>query len=272
VPVEPLHPVAVTVDGMARSSDLDCHPFLSHPGVLAFAHRGGTGEWPENTMAAFAHAVGLGFTYLETDVHLTADGTVVAFHDRSLDRMSDSAGLISELTWDEVSRARVGGTEGIPRLSDLLEAFPAARVNIDPKDDAVVDALVGVIRDHDALARVCIGAFSDRRLQRCRDLLGPELCTSAGPGATARFRLANFGISFSAPPWRCLQVPVRSRGVRIVDRRFVEHAHRMALQVHVWTIDDPDEMHDLLDLGVDGLMTDRPAVLRDVLVERDQWA
>ena len=119
---------------------------------------------------------------------------------------------------------------------------------------------------------VCIGAFSDRRLQRCRDLLGPELCTSAGPGATARFRLANFGISFSAPPWRCLQVPVRSRGVRIVDRRFVEHAHRKALQVHVWTIDDPDEMHDLLDLGVDGLMTDRPAVLRDVLVERDQWA
>jgi glycerophosphoryl diester phosphodiesterase len=272
MPVGPFLRATGTVEGMVPPSGADSHPFLTHPGVLAFAHRGGTGDWPENTMAAFAHAVDLGFTYLETDVHLTADGIVVAFHDSSLDRVSDSVGLISGLSWDEVSQARVGGTEGVPRLSDLFEAFPAARVNIDPKDDAVVDALVEVIRDHDALARVCIGAFSDRRIERCRDLLGAGLCTSAGPGATARFRLANFGIPFSAPPWRCLQVPVRSRGVRIVDRRFVEHAHRMALQVHVWTVDDPDEMHALLDLGVDGLMTDRPAVLRDVLFERDQWA
>jgi glycerophosphoryl diester phosphodiesterase len=250
----------------------DLHPFLQHPGVLAFAHRGGTGDWPENTMSAFAHAVGLGFTYLETDVHLTADGVVIAFHDNSLDRVSDSVGLISELSWEEVSRARISGTEGVPRLTDLLTAFPGARVNIDPKDDAVVEALVEVIKAHDALDRVCIGAFSDRRLERCRELLGAGLCTSAGPSATARFRLANFGVPFHSPPWHCLQVPVRSAGVRIVDRRFVEHAHRMALQVHVWTVDSPEEMHDLLDLGVDGLMTDCPAVLRDVLLERGQWA
>ncbi len=127
----------------------DLHPFLQHPGVLAFAHRGGTGDWPENTMSAFAHAVGLGFTYLETDVHLTADGVVIAFHDSSLDRVSDSVGLISELSWEEVSRARISGTEGVPRLTDLLAAFPGARVNIDPKDDAVVEALVEVIKAHE---------------------------------------------------------------------------------------------------------------------------
>ncbi len=256
---------------MASHIGAGIHPFLQHPGVLAFAHRGGTGDGPENTMVAFRHSVELGYNYLETDVHLTADGVVVAFHDDSLDRVTDSKGLISKLSWEQVAQARVGGTETIPRLADLLQAFPGVRINIDPKEDSVVEALAEVIQQHEALDRVCIGAFSDNRLAICRNLLGAGLCTSAGPGATARFRLSNFGFPFHAPPWHCLQVPVRSKGLKIVDRRFVEHAHRLGLQVHVWTIDHPKEMHDLLDLGVDGIMTDRPIVLRDVLLERGQW-
>ncbi|MBC8195458.1 MAG: glycerophosphodiester phosphodiesterase [Acidimicrobiia bacterium] len=257
---------------MARSDERRLHPFLDHSGVLAFAHRGGTGDWPENTMAAFGHAVSLGYSYLETDVHLTSDGVVVAFHDDSLDRVTDRQGLISELSWKEVSEARVGGTEAVPRLVDLLGAFPDAKINIDPKDDPVVGPLASLLLDHDALDRVCIGAFSDRRLDRCRKLMGAGLCTSAGPRATARFRLANFGLPFPMPPWRCLQVPIRSSGIRVVDERFVRHAHRLGLQVHVWTVDDPVEMGHLLDLGVDGIMTDVPAVLRAVLVEREMWA
>ncbi|HIM84911.1 MAG TPA: glycerophosphodiester phosphodiesterase, partial [Acidimicrobiia bacterium] len=140
------------------------HPFLDHPGILAFAHRGGTGAWPENTLAAFRHAVGLGYRYLETDVHLTADGAVVAFHDDSLDRLTDRTGRIADLSWDEVSEARVAGTQPVPLLAELLDEFPEACINIDPKHDAVVEPLARVLRDAGALRRVCIGAFSDRRI------------------------------------------------------------------------------------------------------------
>ncbi len=162
------------------------HPFLDHPGTLAFAHRGGAEEYPENSLASFRHAVDLGYRYLETDVHATRDGVVLAFHDNTLDRVTDRSGQVADLPWSEVSGARIAGREPIPLLSELLEEFPEARINIDPKDDRVVEPLVDLIRDHGALHRVCLGAFSDRRLARCRSLLGPAVCTSAGPLAVAR--------------------------------------------------------------------------------------
>ena len=145
------------------------------------------------------------------------------------------------------------------------------KINIDPKDDNVVDPLVEVLREHDALDRVCLGSFSDRRLRRCRELLGPGLCTSAGPLAVSLVRLSSFGLPTGRPSAQCLQVPVRQGRIPIVDRRFVGHAHDRDLQVHVWTIDDPIEMHRLLDLGVDGIMTDQPSLLRSVLIEREDW-
>ena len=249
------------------------HPvaFLDHPGILAFAHRGGAGDWPENTMPAFRHAVGLGYRYLETDVHATADGVVVAFHDDSLDRVTDRMGRIADLAWTEVSQARVGGQEPIPLLTELLEEFPETRINIDPKHGSVVEPLANALLATNAVERVCVGAFSDRRLARMRELLGPGLCTSAGPRATSRFRASTWGAPLGPVPYRCLQVPVRFGPIRVVDRRLVVEAHRRSLQVHVWTIDDPYEMGRLLDLGVDGLMTDRPELLREVLIERGLW-
>jgi glycerophosphoryl diester phosphodiesterase len=247
------------------------HPYLDHPGTLAFAHRGGTEVHPENSLAAFRHAVDLGFAYLETDVHATADGVVIAFHDVALDRVTDRSGRISDLSWAEVAEARIDGTQPIPLLEDLFTAFPGVRINIDPKDDRVVDPLVDVLRNHGAMERVCLGSFSDRRLRRCRDLMGPGLCTSAGPLAVARVRLSSLGLPTGRPAARCLQVPVRQSGIPLVDQRLVGHAHRRGLQVHVWTIDDPDEMHRLLDLGVDGIMTDQPSLLRSVLIDRDDW-
>jgi glycerophosphoryl diester phosphodiesterase len=253
------------------------HPWLEHTGPLAFAHRGGTESAPENSLAAFAAAVSVGFRYLETDVHLTVDGVVVATHDERLERVADAGGAIAEMTWSEVRRARLGGTEPIPTFEELLEAFPHQRFNVDPKSDAVVDALVATLVRLDAVHRVCIGAFSDERLARVRTALGPDVCTSAGPRETARLVAASKvpGAARRAGAGRtgyqCLQVPVRHRGVELVTRRFVETAHARGAQVHVWTIDDPAEMHRLLDLGVDGLMTDRPSVLRSVLEARGEW-
>jgi glycerophosphoryl diester phosphodiesterase len=254
-------------------------PVLEHDGILAFAHRGGAGSWPENTMPAFEAAVGLGYSYVETDVHLTADGVLVAFHDESLDRVTDRTGRISDLPWSEVAKARVtppatgsSAPAGIPRLDDLLGTWPQLRVNIDPKHDASVGELVSVLRRTGSEDRVCIGAFSDRRLARVRALTDHRVCTSLGPLAVARLRAASLGAPLGTFAAGCAQVPRKSAGRALVDPRFIAAAHRRGLQVHVWTIDEPAEMDDLLDMGVDGIMTDRPAILKEVLQRRQSWA
>jgi glycerophosphoryl diester phosphodiesterase len=250
------------------------HAFLDHPGPIAFAHRGGAGEFPENTMAAFEHAVRLGYRYLETDVHVTRDGVLLAFHDHVLDRVTDRHGTIATSSWAEIRAARIAGTHAIVRLDELLDAFPDQRFNIDPKHDAAVDPLADLIARANALDRVCVASFSDARLARVRNLLGPSLCTGAGPREIARLRLASAGMplrSRGSAPAPCAQIPRRVRRVPLAERRFVAHAGRAGTAVHVWTVDDPDEMRALLDLGVTGIMTDRPAVLRDVLLARGEW-
>jgi glycerophosphoryl diester phosphodiesterase len=250
-------------------------PFLDSPGVLAFAHRGAhgpdAGGLPENTMAAYEAAVGLGYRYVETDVHLTADGVLVAFHDGRLDRVTDRTGKIADLPWSEVRRARLTDGEGVPLFEDLLGSWPDLKVNVDPKADAAVEPLATVIERTASLDRVGAGSFSGRRLARLRKRLGPGLCTSLGPVDTVRLRVASFGVPVGQLAAACAQVPVRQSGVPVVDRRFVAAAHRRAMQVHVWTIDDRAEMERLIDLGVDGLMTDRPALLKDVLTARGLW-
>lgn len=246
-------------------------PFLDHPGPLAFAHRGGAGDWPENTMPAFEHAVALGYRYLETDVHATADGVLLAFHDDRLDRVTDRTGEIAALPHAEVAAARVAGQEPIPLLEDLLGAFPDVRVNIDPKADSSVEPLIAAIERTGALDRVCIGSFSDQRLRTMRARLGPGLCTSMGPQEVARLRLDAVSGRTHPTAAACIQVPERAKGVVVTNAAMVRAAHRAGLQVHVWTVDDPDDMTRLLDLGVDGLMTDRPAVLKEVLETRHQW-
>jgi glycerophosphoryl diester phosphodiesterase len=165
----------------------------------------------------------------------------------------------------------------VPSFEELLLTFPDQRFNVDPKSDEVVGPLVELLRRLDAVERVCVGAFSDDRLLRLRRALGPALCTSAGPRETVKLVAASRlpggprRGGRSAPAYRCLQVPTAHRGVEIVTRRFIDAAHARGAQVHVWTIDAPDEMHRLLELGVDGLMTDRPSVLRGVLSARGQW-
>ena len=250
-------------------------PFLDSHGVLAFAHRGAhgpdAGGVAENTMAAYEAAVRMGYRYVETDVHRTADGVLVAFHDDGLDRVTDRSGKIADLPWSVVREARLAGGEGVPLFEDLLGSWPDLRVNVDPKADAAVEPLAELIERTGSLDRVGVGSFSGKRLGRLRQRLGPKLCTSLGPLDTVRLRVASFGIPVGPIAAACAQVPVRQSGVPVVDRRFVAAAHRRGLQVHVWTVDERAEMERLLDLGVDGLMTDRPAVLKDVLTARGLW-
>ena len=156
----------------------------------------------------------------------------------------------------------------VPRLEELLLRWPQARVNIDPKADASVEPLVALIDRLGAWDRVCVGSFSDRRLRRVRALSQGRACTSMGPVAVAVARSLSLTGRMPRQGAQCIQVPIHSGRIRIVSRRFVRAAHLAALAVHVWTVNERSTMHELLDLGVDGIMTDRPRVLRDVFVER----
>lgn len=248
------------------------HPYLDRPAPIPFAHRGGAANGLENTAAAFRRAAGLGYRYFETDVHATADGRLVAFHDATLDRVTDARGRIADLSWKEVRRARVAGTEPLPLFEELLEEFPDARWNVDIKAAPAQRPLVDLIRGTGSWDRVCVGSFSEARVAGAARLAGPRLATSYGIRGVLGLRLRSYGIP--APVRQgavCAQVPETQNGVRVVDERFVRTAHARGLQVHVWTINDPDRMEALLDLGVDGIMTDQLETLRAVLTARGAW-
>jgi glycerophosphoryl diester phosphodiesterase len=249
--------------------------FLDGPLPLAMAHRGGAIEHLENTMPAFEACVAMGYRFLETDVRATADGVPIVFHDPALERVSDATGRIDQLPWSEVSRARIGGREPILRLEELLGAFPDVRFNLDIKAAGVVAPLVRAIRRMRVADRICLASFSDARIAAARRLLGPGVCTALGPRGVAALRLASYrprAAGLVRIQAGCAQVPLQLGGRALVDERFVAATHARGLQVHVWTVDLPEEANALLDLGVDGIMTDRPAMLREVLEKRGQWA
>jgi glycerophosphoryl diester phosphodiesterase len=247
---------------------------------IGMAHRGGSSYPPnvgfENTVRAFQTAVDLGYRYLETDIQATADGQVVAFHDDRLDRVTDRTGLIASMPWRQVREARVGGTEPIPTLPELLEAFPDARFNLDLKGPGTASPVWEAIRRHAAYDRVCIGSFSPRRLGQFRKLAGTRVATAAGQLGIAALRFLPQRISSLAhSPAQVLQVPVghvvAGRPVTVVTPQIVEAVHRVGMHVHVWTIDDRAQMERLLDMGVDGIHSGRIDVLKDVLVARGHW-
>ncbi|HZN72510.1 MAG TPA: glycerophosphodiester phosphodiesterase [Micromonosporaceae bacterium] len=247
--------------------------YLDDP-PLAFAHRGGAATGDENTAAAFGRAVNLGYRYLETDVHATVDGVSVVFHDRSLARMTGRRDRVADVRWADLATVRVAGAAAVPRLDEVLDAWPEARFNIDVKANRAVGPTIDAVRRTGAQPRVLLASFSDARLAAMRAELGDTVVTSLGTREVARLWWASRTgrRRVEVPPSVvAVQVPVRYRGIRVVDRRFVRYTHELGLQVHVWTVDDPAVMHELLDLGVDGIMTDHLEVLRDVYLERGHW-
>ncbi len=250
--------------------------YLDHPGPLALAHRGFSPDGLENSMAAFRAAVDLGFDYVETDVHATRDGVVVAFHDDALDRVTDGRGRVADLPWDVVRRARIGGVEPIPTLAELLDAWPGLRVNVDVKVAGAVAGTAAAVERAAAHDRVCLASFSDARRRAVVRALSRPVATSGGTGTTAAFLGA---VRARSPALvrralrevDCLQVPERRGRLRVVTARTLAAAHAAGVQVHVWTVNRPADMHRLLDLGVDGIVSDRADLLREVLRARGQW-
>ncbi|MFL6097330.1 MAG: glycerophosphodiester phosphodiesterase family protein [Blastococcus sp.] len=250
------------------------YAFLDGLGPVAMAHRGGAIEHLENTLPAFQACVDMGYRYLETDVRVTADGVLAVFHDPTLERVTDRTGRIDTLPWSEVSTARIGGREPILRLEDLLGAWPDVRFNLDIKAAGVLAPLVRTVRRLKVADRICLASFSDARIAAARRLFGPAVCTALGPRGVAALRLSSYSpraaglVRIQAG---VAQVPLQLGGRALVDERFLAAAHARDLQVHVWTVDTEEEATSMLELGVDGLMTDRPAMLRELLEKRGQW-
>ncbi|MBV7695582.1 glycerophosphodiester phosphodiesterase [Streptomyces sp. TRM70350] len=248
------------------------HPFLDHPGPIAFAHRGGAADGLENTVLQFRRAVEMGYRYIETDVHATRDGRIVAFHDATLDRVTDGAGRIGDLLWKDVRHARVAGIEPVPLFEELLETFPEVRWNVDLKAESALHPFLELIDRTDAWDRVLVGSFSEARVVRAQRLAGPRLATSYGTRGVLNLRLRSWGVPAALRRSAvAAQVPETQSGIQVVDQRFVRAAHARGLQVHVWTINEAERMHRLLDLGVDGIMTDHIDTLRKVMEDRGVW-
>jgi glycerophosphoryl diester phosphodiesterase len=249
-------------------------PFLDHPRPLAFAHRGGAAHAPENSWRAFEYAVKLGYAYLETDARATADGQLVAFHDRTLDRVTDATGPIGAMRYASVAAIRVAGNEPIPLLEDLIGAWPDVRFNIDLKDEHGIVLLPGVLRRTGAWDRVCVTSFSGARLRTFRGLADHPVAMAVSPASVAAVRCTpELAMAIRLQARRlsraqayCAQVPGR-----VASAAFIRRAHAAGLAVHAWTINTREGMNRLLDLGADGIMTDETALLRDVLTERGQW-
>jgi glycerophosphoryl diester phosphodiesterase len=259
------------------------HPYLDGPHPRAYAHRGWhTGELAglENTMTAFRRAVAEGFAYLELAVQATADGTVVVHHDPTLDRTTGGPGVIGALPAAAVADLRIAGREPIPLLEQVLAELPGTRLTIEIKRAGVVGPLLAVLDRADAWHRVCLGSYDGRALRRARAAAGARLCTSLGQASAFALRTRAWLDTLPGPLGRLpappfagdlAQLPRRFGALTVVDAGLVRTAHAAGCEVHVWTVDEPAEMVELLDLGVDGLLTDRPDLLREVLAARGQW-
>lgn len=235
--------------------------FFAGPLPRILAHRGLATDAPENTMLAFRSALAIGVTHLETDVHASADGVAVISHDADLARTAGITGRVDELDFAELQKIDLGHGQTFPSLEEALLAFPEARFNIDLKSDAVVTPAVAAIIRAQAVGRVLVASFDNgRRMRAVRALPGVATSASAVPFAAALFALKLGLMPLARQLLRdvqAVQVPERLRGVRIISPRTVRLMKRSGVEVHVWTVNDPDHMRRLLDLGVDGLVTDR---------------
>ncbi len=249
--------------------------FLGEQLPLAIAHRGGGDPRWENTWPAFCGAVGLGYRVIETDVRVTADGHVVTFHDEDLKRVFDTAGKVSKLTFTELSRIRSNGSALIPRLIDVLMAWPQLKLNVDLKEPAVVEPFLEVLSKTRAYDRICVAGFSDRRTKHVQKRLDRNIVSSGGPlGVVSHLAAAVLPKSLgrdTRPTFEAIQVPKAILSWGGPARRLVWHSHAVGVQVHVWVVNDVQEMQRLLDLGIDGIITDAISDLRDLLIARGEW-
>jgi glycerophosphoryl diester phosphodiesterase len=250
---------------------------------LVFAHRGGGGLYPENTLEAFRYSLEVKVDVLELDIHATSDGKLVVLHDSSVDRTTDGSGKVKEMTLAELKKLDAGyqfSTDSgqtfpfrgknvtIPTLEEVFDNFPQTKFNIEPKqaEPSIIIPFCNLLREKKKTDKVMVGSFNQTVIDEFRREC-PEVATSASPSEVSEFlAYQKSGLSGSyTPPMQALQVPEQIAGVQIVTQDFVESAHKLNLQIHVWTINETIDMQRLIGLGVDGIMTDYPDKLLELV-------
>lgn len=247
------------------------HPYLADTRFACFAHRGGGKEHPENSRRAFEAVRGLGYRFIEIDVQASRDGVLIVFHDDHLDDLTDGSGTLSDLPIDTILQAKISGTEPIMTLEEALSDFPEMRFNIDIKTDHALAPTIALMERMDCLDRVCLASFSDRRLRAVRRHFGDRACTGAGPDDVRALKYGSWFLPARRVDALCAQIPVWHGPIRLPTRRFNRYCNAQGIAVHVWTIDEEDRMRRLIRAGVNGLITDRPTLLKRVAIEEGVW-
>lgn len=244
---------------------------LFQSGFTALAHRGGGKEEFENSPRAFRHAMALGYQVIETDIQVSAEGTIYIFHDDTLDRTTTATGMFRDKTDAELAAITLANGEPIPRLQDMLEACPGVAFNIDVKTDDGIDPIADFLNTHGHHDRVCLASFSSTRLDRIRRKLTTPCAMSGGQRDVLRLYLGSFGLPMGRPDVVAAQVPVSAYGLTIITPRFLRHCRKLGIAVHVWTIDDAAELTRLIRLGVNGIVTDCPTRLKAIATTEGVW-
>jgi glycerophosphoryl diester phosphodiesterase len=269
--------------------DAPPHPYyVNASGPLVIAHQGGDGIWPGDTLYAFEKAVAIGADVLEMDAHITKDGQIVLMHDEKVDRTTNGTGLIEDLTLPELQQLDAayrwsndedrtfpyrGQDIRVPTLEELFQKFPRMRYVIEIKltQNPIAKPLCDLIRKHDMQDKVMVASFHDEAMQNFR-MTCPEVATSASRGEVTKFVLLGkiFLSGFVAPHYQSIQPPYdpeESLNIRIMTERFIREAHAKNIKVEPWTVDEPALIKQYVEWGVDGIITDRPDLMIEVLQE-----
>jgi len=238
--------------------------YLQYDGLTVLAHRGGADESFENTLESFDYSKSLGCKFIETDVQVSADGIPYIFHDDDLKRVLNISSRFDSLSSQEIDKLKIFDQYRIPKLEEALNEFPDISFQIDFKTDEVVAPALDVIKKTKSFERICVASFNSERLKRVRSTY-PDLCISMGPNEVIKTLISSFGLYKGAIDGDCLQIPIRYYGVRVVTKRFVKYLKSRGLKIMVWTINDVKTFEYLIELKVDGIITDKPKLLFETL-------
>ena len=243
--------------------------YLNYNGLAVMAHRGGSLEAPENTIESFKYAIEIGSDIIETDIQLSSDGVPYIFHDDDLKRIPGIEKDFNDLLASEIDELKIFGDFKIPTLEETLKQFPDTKFQIDFKTDEVVDPAIEIINKFPHIKKnICVASFSSQRLQKIKSKLS-DVTYSMGPHEVLKLLLKSFGIYRGEVGGDCLQIPIYRYGIKIVTKRFVDFCKRENIKISVWTINSTEEMDYLIDLDVDGIITDKPKALINLLASRN---
>ena len=245
--------------------------YMNSSNIVPIAHRGASLVATENSFESFRKAFDLGYRIIETDIHSSKDGTAYIFHDNTLERLTGENLKISDLKDVDIDSLKVNKSSIIPRLSNVFEEFPEGLFNLDAKTWEATIPITNTVKKMACSSRVCIGSFNDKHIDAIIRELGVETCHSMGTSNVFKFYLgAQLGIkqNFTA---QCIQLPIKQFGISLITQKILRHARKLGIKIHFWTINNSGLIQKLLELDVDGIMTDDCILLKTIMEKKHKW-